>query len=145
MSIFGGIRDDILSFVLSLAPVADVSEGDWFFLEGDTAESMFVLEAGRAVVLKGVRGKQHRLRELKPGDCFGEMSLMDLSPRSASVQAVENCTALEISTACLHQICELDLAQFAMIEMNMGREVSRRLREMDTLRVSGGWGCGEER
>jgi len=89
--------------------------------------------------------RNHRLRELKRGDCFGEMSLMDLSPRSASVQAVENCRALEISTACLHQICELDLAQFAMIEMNMGREVSRRLREMDTLRVSGGWGCGEER
>ena len=89
--------------------------------------------------------RNHRLRELKRGDCFGEMCLMDFSPRSASVQAVENCRALEISTACLHQICELDLAQFAMIEMNMGREVSRRLREMDTLRVSGGWGCGEER
>src|SRR5438876_9744034 len=103
IAIFGGIRDDILGFILSLAPVVRVYQGDFFFMEGDTAESMFVLEEGRAIALKGMSGKQDRIREFKPGDCFGEMSLMDFSPRSASVQAIQNCTALEISTVCLQR------------------------------------------
>ena len=117
--------------ILNVAPVAFVEAGDYFFREGDMADSMFVLEAGKAAVCKGAAGHECVLRYLNRGDCFGEMSLMDFSPRSASVRALENCTALQISAACMAQVYERDLEQFAMMEMNMGREVSRRLRERD--------------
>ena len=56
---------------------------------------------------------------------------MDLSPRSASVLAVEDCTAIELSSANLYKVYERDIEQFALIQMNLGREVSRRLREAD--------------
>jgi CRP-like cAMP-binding protein len=92
-----------------------------------------VLENGRAQVLKGGPGDEYVVRQVHPGDCFGEMSLIDLSPRSASVRAVEDCCAIEISTACLHAVYQRDVEQFALIEMNMGREVSRRLRESDAV------------
>jgi CRP-like cAMP-binding protein len=62
---------------------------------------------------------------------FGEMAVMDLLPRSASVRAVENCIAIRLSAANLYQVYAQDLKQFALIQMNMGREVSRRLRESD--------------
>jgi len=144
MSIFGGIRDDILRLILNVAPVVLVPQGDYFFREGDTADSMFVLEAGKAAVYKRLGGQECLLRNLNQGDCFGEMSLIDFSPRSASVRAVEDCTALQISAACISQVYEKDLEQFAMIEMNMGREVSRRLREsdaaLDPTRLSDGSG-----
>jgi len=129
MAIFGGVRDDVLELILSLAPVVQAREGAFFFMENDTPDSLYVLEEGRAVALKSISGIQHRVREFKPGDCFGEMSLMDYSPRSASVQAIRNCTALEISTGCLQRIYEHDLEQFTIMEMNMGREVTRRLRD----------------
>lgn len=144
MSIFGGIRDDILRLILNVAPVVLVPQGDYFFQEGDAADSMFVLEAGKAAVYKRLGGQECLLRNLNQGDCFGEMSLIDFSPRSASVRAVEDCTALQISAACISQVYEKDLEQFSMIEMNMGREVSRRLREsdeaLDPTRLSGGAG-----
>ena len=54
---------------------------------------------------------------------------MDLLPRSASVRAVEDCTAIRLSAANLYQVYEQDLKQFALIQMNMGREVTRRLRK----------------
>jgi CRP-like cAMP-binding protein len=92
---------------------------------------MFVLEEGRVAVLKRWQGANCLLRNLERGDCFGEMALLDLSPRSASVRAVEDCAAIELSAASLYQLYKKDLEQFAMIEMNMGREVSRRLRESD--------------
>ena len=54
---------------------------------------------------------------------------MDHCPRSASVRAVEDCIAIQISAANLHQVYAQELKQFAVIQMNMGREVCRRLRE----------------
>ena len=92
---------------------------------------MFVLEAGKVAVLKSWRGQEFLLRILKAGDCFGEMAVMDLLPRSASIRAVEDCTSIRLSAANLYRVYEHDLKQFALIKMNMGREVSRRLRDTD--------------
>jgi CRP-like cAMP-binding protein len=111
-----------------------------FFREHDQADSMFVLEAGKVAVLKSWRGQEYLLRTLKEGDCFGEMAVMDLLPRSASIRAVEDCTAIRLSAASLYQVYEHDLKQFALIQMNMGREVSRRLRESDNRLFSAGMG-----
>jgi CRP-like cAMP-binding protein len=131
MPIFGGIRDDILEFLVELSAIVRVPRDGFFFLEDDEGQSMFVLEEGRVAVLKRWQGDDRLLRTLERGDCFGEMALLDLGPRSASVRALEDCAAIELSTASLYQLYQKDLEQFAMIEMNMGREVSRRLRESD--------------
>ena len=131
MPVFGGIRADVLRFLLGLCPVVSVPASEFFFRENDQADSMFVLEAGIAAVLKSWGGEEYLLRTLKEGDCFGEMAIMDLFPRSASVRAVEDCTAIRLSAANLYQVCAQDPKQFALIQMNMGREVCRRLRESD--------------
>jgi CRP-like cAMP-binding protein len=131
MPIFGGIRDDVLRFLLERAPVVRVPRDRYFFRQDEEGQSMFVLEEGKVAVLKRWQGGDCLLRILERGDCFGEMALMDFFPRSASVLAVEDCVAIELSAASLHELYGRDLEQFTMIEMNMGREVSRRLRESD--------------
>jgi len=131
MPVFGGIRADILQFLLGVCPVVSVPANEFFFREHDQADSMFVLEVGKAAVLKSWLGQEYFLRTLKEGDCFGEMAVMDLLPRSASVRAIEQCTAIRLSAANLYQVYAQDIKQFALIQMNMGREVSRRLRESD--------------
>lgn len=131
MSVFGGLRADILETVLRDWATVHVREGEDFFHEGDSAGSVFVLLTGRVVVMRCIREAEHRIRELGPGDCFGEMALLDLAPRSASVRATEDCTALEISPGNLLDLYDRDAEQFAIIEMNMGREISRRLRDVE--------------
>ncbi len=131
MPIFGGIRKDILAFLLDQSRMVRVLRNDFFFREGDDAQCLFVLETGRAAILKLWHGEQRLLRNLETGDCFGEMALMDMKSRSASVVATERCSAIELSAACLFELYERDLEQFTLIQMNMGREVSRRLRETD--------------
>jgi CRP/FNR family transcriptional regulator, cyclic AMP receptor protein len=131
MPIFGALRDDTLEFLLALMQEVHVSAGGWFFGEGDAASGLFVLEAGSASVLKGWAGHEVLLRHLQAGDCFGEMALMDLQPRSASVRADADCLAIALGADDLLRLWAHDLEQFALIQMNMGREVSRRLREAD--------------
>ena len=131
MPVFGGVRDEALAFLLALSTQREVPAGGFFFREEDEAQSMFVLEAGRAAVIKERGGHEYVLSHLGKGDCFGEMSLMDLRHRSASVMALEDCQAIELSTANLYALYQEDLEQFTMIQMNMAREVSRRLRDAD--------------
>jgi CRP-like cAMP-binding protein len=131
MPIFGAIREDVLRSLLEQASVVAVPAGGYFFREGDDAQGMFVLEAGCAAVLKGWQGRNYKLHEFHRGDCFGEMALMDLMPRSASVKALEDCSAIELRPDHLMRLFERDVEQFALIQMNMGREVCRRLRVTD--------------
>jgi CRP/FNR family transcriptional regulator, cyclic AMP receptor protein len=131
MPIFGGIRATTLEFLLRLCPVVSVPANGFFFREGEQGDSMFVLQIGKVAVLKSWHGQNHLLQTMSVGDCFGEMALMDHCSRSASVSAVEDCTAIRISAADLYQLYAQDLKQFALIQMNMGREVCRRLREAD--------------
>jgi CRP-like cAMP-binding protein len=131
MPIFGGIRAEVLEFLLGASTTLCVSKGQFFFRENDRAESMFVLESGEVAVLKLWEGQQYLLQRLRQGDCFGEMALLDLFPRSASVLAVVDCQAIELSMADFHKVYEHNLEQFALMQMNIGREISRRLRVAD--------------
>lgn len=133
MPIFGGLRVDALGVLLMKARSVERAAGHCFFREGDPARSMFVLESGQAQVTKQWRGREFVLNNLKPGDCFGEMALMDLAPRSASVRAESDCRSMEFSTDDLLRLYEVDVEQFALIQMNIGREVCRRLRATDEL------------
>ena len=133
MPIFGALRADALQLLLERARTAEVPAGSFFFHDGDPANSMFVLESGRAVVMKAWRGREFILNDLGPGDCFGEMALMDLLPRSASVRAESDCRAIEFSNDDLLHLYERDVEQFALLQMNIGREVCRRLRATDDL------------
>jgi CRP-like cAMP-binding protein len=131
MPIFGAISARTMEIVLENASVVRITARDFFFREGDAADAMFVLERGRVRIVKSWRGGDYPLGDLGPGDCFGEMALIDLFPRSGSVIALEDCSAIRITNADLYRVYETDIEQFAVIQMNISRELSRRLRIAD--------------
>ena len=133
MPIFGGMNEQALAFLTQHCPEVVVDEGEYFFKEGEEGDSLFILESGSALVVKG---QNLQLRQLMRGDCFGEMTFIDLNPRSASVLALEPCLALELSNQTLLLLYETHLEQFALIQMNLLREVSRRLRYLDERLVN---------
>jgi CRP-like cAMP-binding protein len=133
MPIFGAIGADAIEFLLAPARLVKVRGGDFFFREGDPAAAMFVLETGCVTVSKSWEDHELFLHRFAPGDCFGEMALLDLFPRSASVRADEDCEAIELTPENLYRLFEHDAEQFALIQMNIGREMSRRLRTTDDL------------
>ena len=82
-------------------------------------------------VMALVSNRRAEIVRMGKRDCFGEMALIDLFPRSASVMALSDCTAIALSPDAVHQLSERNLEQFALIQMNLGRELSRRLRVAD--------------
>jgi len=131
MPVFGGVSKETLEFLVEHSSSRQLSPGEYFFREGDDATSMYVLEHGKIAISKQWNNEDHLLKNLGQGDCFGEMALIDLHPRSASSMAIENCSAIEISQMLLLKLYQHDLEQFTIIQMNIGREISRRLRTAD--------------
>jgi CRP/FNR family transcriptional regulator, cyclic AMP receptor protein len=62
--------------------------GEVLFREGDAGKELFFIRSGTVIVSKHVKGRVEQvLARLGPGDFFGEMSLFDDQPRSATIQA----------------------------------------------------------
>jgi len=73
-------------------PVRTIASGESIVVEGSPGTEMFLLRRGRA----RVQVKGETLDELEGGDIFGEMALIDQSPRGATVTAVEECEVIPI-------------------------------------------------
>jgi CRP-like cAMP-binding protein len=70
------------------------------FLRGDPGASLYVVEEGAVkLVLASDAGKEFTLDLLGPGDCFGELALLDGEPRSADAIAQDDCSVLLLPRA----------------------------------------------
>lgn len=136
MPIFGGVSPAALDFILNNSKIKKVKAESFYFREGEIAESMFVLEQGKVEAFRDWNGAHYTMRELGVGDCFGEMALMDCNLRSASVRAKQDCAAIEITAAQLAEVYENFPEQYTLIQMNIGREVVRRLRDTDERMIA---------
>jgi CRP-like cAMP-binding protein len=131
MPIFGAIQESTIKQLLHHAVIRELTRGDMVFREGELDTALYVIEQGRVSVHRRWEGEDYKLRELSPGDCFGEMALMDFKPRSASVVADTDCSLIQISAAQLGELYSQVPEQYTLIMMNLGREVCRRLKEAD--------------
>jgi CRP/FNR family cyclic AMP-dependent transcriptional regulator len=128
MPVFGGLQDQTLEFLLERSETRIIPTGEFVFRENDPAHSFFVLKSGSVVAIKQWQGNDVQLKKMQAGDCFGEMAILDLQPRSASVRVADDCEILEIPRHALHQLYQTNQEQYTIIMLNLGREVSRRLR-----------------
>jgi CRP-like cAMP-binding protein len=131
MPFFGAINDESVALILGLSETLTVKANDYFFNQGEKGDSLFLLEKGRAAIFKKSEEKEYVLRYAEDGDCFGELALIDFTPRSASVRAETDCRTIKIPSSALLSLFQQDSEQFLIIQMNMSREVSRRLRAAD--------------
>jgi CRP/FNR family transcriptional regulator, cyclic AMP receptor protein len=99
-----------------------------------TLREMFVLLDGELEVLKkSRRGRETRVAILGPSDAFGEMSILDLQPRSATLRALSPIKLIRVSTEEMDAIYRHDVKAYALMILNIARDLSRRLRVADGL------------
>jgi len=79
--LFAGLPKRHLKALARFSRVAEYPEGSAIVAEGAYGSAMYVILEGRAKVIRGTR----TVTRLGPGDFFGELSLLDGAPRSASV------------------------------------------------------------
>ena len=134
LGLFGGLDDDALRALETTLATVDVGPGEAVFHEGDGGRDMFVLLDGEMEVLKrSKRDREARVAVLGSGDWFGEMAILDVLPRSATVRAIAPSTLLRLTAHELDELYRRDIRAYSLIVMNIAREMSRRLRVADGL------------
>ncbi|MBI5517778.1 MAG: cyclic nucleotide-binding domain-containing protein [Deltaproteobacteria bacterium] len=127
--VFGGMEPGPLRRVLEQMDVRRYPSGAAVCAEGEPGRELFILREGEAEVRKRTDEGHAVLARLGVGDCFGEMSLIDVQPRSAAVVTLVPATLYVLSNAGFYALYRQDLAGYAFLVQNLCRELSRRLRK----------------
>jgi pSer/pThr/pTyr-binding forkhead associated (FHA) protein len=103
--------------------------GEIIFSEGDIGTEMFIVQSGTVELLKSIGGETRVLSTLEKGDFFGEMSVLEDVPRTASARAKTDVELVRINGATFDAM----LKSNTEIAIRMMRKLSRRLREVTSM------------
>jgi CRP/FNR family cyclic AMP-dependent transcriptional regulator len=125
---FAGVPDAQLEPLARMAVHRKVPRHTVIVRAGDSTDSLYVIISGNArVQVSDTEGREVILTLLGPGECFGEMGLIDGSPRSADVVASEVCELLVIAKADFKK----GLTDNFDLCLNIMKSLVQRLREAD--------------
>jgi CRP/FNR family transcriptional regulator, cyclic AMP receptor protein len=130
---FGGLSDASLDLLISMLVERRFEVGATVVAEGEPGRSMYIVHSGELVVCKlGESGHLVRMTRLGPGDFFGEMTLIEVQNRSATVIAESPIVLYELTARNLYTYYKADIYAYAMVLQNINRELCRRLRGADS-------------
>jgi CRP-like cAMP-binding protein len=134
IGLFGGLGDDVLQAFVGALEVRELPPGEVVFREGERGRELYVIFDGEVEVLRrSKQGHETRMAILGPGDWFGEMSVLDVLPRSATTRVLAPCRLLRLTAGELDALYRRDTRSYALLVLNVAREISRRLRVADGL------------
>lgn len=130
--IFAGLNRVALAEIARSAGEAVFRAGEIIVREGEAGNRMFIIRSGQVEVIKHLAQPQQTvLAVLGPGNFLGEMSIIECVTRSASVRAVEDTVLFALKGIDLYRLFQGHPDQYALVILNIARDLSRRLRIVD--------------
>jgi CRP/FNR family cyclic AMP-dependent transcriptional regulator len=126
--LFASFPDEQLRMLVTVVTRRSAPRSSLIMAAGDPTDSLYLVISGRLKVMMGdAEGKEVILSIIGPGEFFGEMGLIDDSPRSASVVAIEPCELLSLSRRDFKKC----MAENFEMTITVMKGLVRRLREAD--------------
>lgn len=128
--LFEGLGDGEVDQIAALTTVRAYRQGDVIFREGDPGEALYIVADGVVRISKVVPGVgEEAMAFFEPGSYFGEMSLIDEFPRSATAIAHTDCGLLLLPKGAFRGLLSADREVALKILWQLARILSHRLRE----------------
>jgi CRP-like cAMP-binding protein len=135
--IFAGLNEEALSFLESMAKCKKFKKGEILIQQDTEGTSFFLLASGQVEVVILQKGRKKTiLTKLGPHSCFGEMALIECMKRSASVRALTAGKAYSLTNADLYHLYQKMPGQYAIVILNIARDLCRRIRELNHVFAS---------
>jgi len=151
---FSKLPAEALAELLEDLEQVEVASGEEIIREGDPPGPLYVIQEGRCRVHVGVENRRRTVAYLRRGEYFGERSVFDDQPRTATVEAVSACRLLRLTRetyqsilarypqfrdAIDDQVSQYDFRHTAMIPLDFAQEMlpaeSRVSRKVDETQV----------
>ncbi len=130
IAIFGGLEDATLARLVNMLGEHHFAAGVEVCTQGETGRAMFLVRSGEVLVCRdGEDGHRVKMVRMGPGEFFGEMTLIDVQKRSATVIVEEPSVLYSLGNRDLYQLYQEDVPGYVMVLQNLCRELSRRLRK----------------
>jgi CRP-like cAMP-binding protein len=127
-ALFADFNAEELQQFLELTDPITAKPGDVIVKQDDPGDCMYILVKGKARVVHRKDGHYIELATLKAGDFFGEIALVDEGPRSADVQALDECVLLKITQAMISAVAGVYPTAAFKFLIAIGRIMVERLR-----------------
>ncbi len=128
--LFEGLLPEEAEMLAELSQERRLQARDVVFEQGEAGDALCLLVGGEVEVLRRrADGSSCEIASLRAPDFFGEMSLVDKEPRSATVRARTEVTLLCLSNKNLQSFARVYKNAFTLVVINIARVLSARLRE----------------
>lgn len=121
-----------LAVVGQLLHEREYVKGEVVFDEGEEAQALYIVLSGKVLICRHNSVGMQSIAELGSGQFFGDMALLDNSPRSAQARATENCELAAFFREDFMGLLETHAAIASRLSLQLARHMGSRLRE--TLR-----------
>jgi CRP/FNR family transcriptional regulator, cyclic AMP receptor protein len=132
--IFAGLNAQAVSEIAAAVEEAQFQAGDVVVREDEPGNRMFIIHTGRVEVVKHLdKPRETVLAVFGPKDFLGEMSIIECVARAASLRAIEDTFLFALKGSDLYHLFKHQPDQYAIVILNIARDLSRRLRAIDEM------------
>ena len=134
---FENLEPSEIMEIIHIVDIEQFQAGEIIFNEGDAGDAWFVLYRGGVEVLKHGQAGEKKITDLGPQACFGEISILDGSPRSATIRATEDSIVFRVTRDSFAELINDDhlvvyklIHQMAILLAERQRTTTYRLSEL---------------
>lgn len=132
LSLFSTLSPRELQTVDGLLHERNYLKDEVIFDQGDEGQALYIVQSGRVLICRQGQPSEGRIAQLGPGRLFGELALLDNSPRAAQARAEENSTLAVLFRADFLGLLETHAVIASKISLQLARHIGQRLRETVT-------------
>ena len=133
MPVFEGFEIQERERIYALGEIRTFSAGTNVIIEGETTSGFYIVLQGSVAVYKSSQSKEgsHRLTSFGEGKAFGELSLIDRKPRSATIVAEQETVLYHLEGAVWERVLSQDVQTASRFYRNFCLLMASRLRDLD--------------
>ncbi len=133
VNVFSRLSWQEIKIVESAVHIRTYTPNEPIFQQGDPGSGMYIIIEGRVGIYLDIPNHEPKLlSELGEGDFFGEIALLDASPRTAAATAMENCTIIGFYRPDLMDILKVKPIVGGKILLSLSEVLATRLRSTNS-------------
>ncbi len=133
ISVWGGLTGEQQAKVYERLEVGTFKKGEYIFRKGDQPSHIYIVKRGTIDLLTSDEDVSVQKETIETGGCFGVAALMAMQTHMVTAITAEDTEVMVLSREALLGLYKEDITLFALLMMNIAREIARRLKLTDDI------------
>ncbi len=133
LAMFGALSRDSIRFLFEHGRILSYQRGEVVLKRGELSDRFYIILQGCLGYYRFDEEDAIHIRDFKPGEQMGFVGMIGLHARQGNAVVEKDCYLLEITSALFHEVCDNFPSDFVIFMINMAREMSREISDLDAI------------